>query len=66
MDLVDKGDIMKVSYKRLPPNLSSKAEFRQQNLVSNFQSMDICFEKLSDLLKHNGIMIANVELTNGY
>lgn len=57
---------MKVSYKQLPPNLSSKDEFKQQNLVSNFQSMDICFEKLSDLLEHNGIMIANVFLTNGY
>ncbi|MBQ7270410.1 MAG: hypothetical protein IJR18_01830 [Campylobacter sp.] len=56
---------MKVSYKQLPPNLI-KEYFKRQDITRNYKSIDICFDKLSDLLQSNGVMIANIELTNGY
>lgn len=56
---------MKVSYKQLPANIVKK-DFAKYNIVSNFQSIDICFNKLSDLLQSNGVLVANVLLTNGY
>ena len=61
-----KGEKMKVSYKQLSPNLSSKDDFKRQDITTNYKVIETNFDKLSDLLQDNGVMIANIELTNGY
>lgn len=55
---------MKISYKQIPANIS-KVEFGKY-ATTNYRAINTNFDKLSDLLQHNGAMVANVELTNGY
>lgn len=57
---------MKVSYKQLKANMV-KDDFPKQDITTNYKSIDICFDKLSNLLQFNGVIIAsNIAFKNGY